>query len=79
MATMESLNVLRKLGRSVTENVDRRLSNFRLPVTLAVQRLKVRLYFATAFWLNVVNAELSPQRYWRGPRSQEVDEKGDAA
>ena len=22
-------------------------------------------------WLNVVNAELLPERYWRGPKSQE--------
>ena len=28
-------------------------------------------------WLNVFNAELSPKRYWRGPRSQEVGEEGD--
>ena len=25
----------------------------------------------------VFNAELSPKRYWRGPRSQEVGEEGD--
>ena len=24
------------------------------------------------FWLNLFNAELSPKRYWRGPRSQEM-------
>ena len=27
-------------------------------------------------WLNVFNAELSPKRYRRGPRSQEVGEEG---
>ena len=31
------------------------------------------------FWLNVFNAELSPKRYWRGPRSQEVGEEGDSS
>ena len=25
-------------------------------------------------WLNRFNAELSPKRYWWGPKSQEVDE-----
>ena len=25
-------------------------------------------------WLNFVNDELSPKRYWQGPRSQEVGE-----
>ena len=28
-------------------------------------------------WLKGFNAELSPKRYWRGPRSQEVGEEGD--
>ena len=28
-------------------------------------------------WLNGINAELSPERSWREPRSQEVGEKGD--
>ena len=28
-------------------------------------------------WLNLFNAELSPKRYWWGPRSQEVGEEGD--
>ena len=28
-------------------------------------------------WLNLFNAELSPKRYWREPRSQEVGEEGD--
>ena len=28
-------------------------------------------------WLNLFNAELSPKRYWRGPRSQELGEEGD--
>ena len=28
-------------------------------------------------WLNLFNAELSPKRFWRGPRSQEVGEEGD--
>ena len=28
-------------------------------------------------WLNVFNAELSPKRYWRGLRSQEVGKEGD--
>ena len=27
-------------------------------------------------WLTPVNAELSPKRYWRGPRSQEAGEEG---
>ena len=26
-------------------------------------------------WLNVFNAELSPKRYWRGPRSPEVGKR----
>ena len=30
-------------------------------------------------WLKWFNAELSPTRYWRGPRSQEVGEEGDYA
>ena len=28
-------------------------------------------------WLNVFNVELSPERSWRGPRSQEVGGEGD--
>ena len=28
-------------------------------------------------WLNSFNTELSPKRYWRGPRSREVGEEGD--
>ena len=28
-------------------------------------------------WLNWFNAELSPERYFRGPRSHEVEEEGD--
>ena len=28
-------------------------------------------------WLNLLNAELSPKRYWMGPTSQEVEEEGD--
>ena len=28
-------------------------------------------------WLNLSNPELSPKRFWRGPRSQEVGEEGD--
>ena len=28
-------------------------------------------------WLDLFSAELSPKRYWRGPRSQEVGEEGD--
>ena len=28
-------------------------------------------------WLNCFNAELFRKRYWRGPRSQEVEEEGD--
>ena len=28
-------------------------------------------------WLNRINAELSPKRYWWRPRSQEVGEEGD--
>ena len=28
------------------------------------------------FWLNMFNAELSPKRYWWGPKSQEVGEEG---
>ena len=27
-------------------------------------------------WLNWFNAEFSPKRFWRGPRSQEVGEEG---
>ena len=27
-------------------------------------------------WLHWFNAELSPKRYWRGPKSQEVGEEG---
>ena len=28
-------------------------------------------------WFKLLNAELSPKRYWRRPRSQEVGEEGD--
>ena len=28
-------------------------------------------------WLNLSDAGLSPTRYWRGPRSQEVGEEGE--
>ena len=28
-------------------------------------------------WLNAFNAELSPKRYWCGPRSQEEGQEGD--
>ena len=28
-------------------------------------------------WLNLLNPESSPKRFWRGPRSQEVGEEGD--
>ena len=28
-------------------------------------------------WLNLSNAQLSPKRYWQGPRSQEMGEEGE--
>ena len=31
----------------------------------------------SAVWLDLFNAELSPKRCWRGPRSQEVGEEWD--
>ena len=30
-----------------------------------------------ANWLDLLNAELSPKRYWQGPRTQEVGKEGD--
>ena len=31
----------------------------------------------TSTWLDVLNAELFPKRYWRGSKPQEVGEEGD--
>ena len=28
-------------------------------------------------WCNLFNAELSPKKFWRGPRSQETGKEGD--
>ena len=32
--------------------------------------------FGMVGWLNLLNAELSPKRYWWGQRSKEVGEEG---
>ena len=42
-------------------------------VTKSVDRL---LPIEWLVWLNLFNAEFSPKRYWRGPRSQELGEEG---
>ena len=45
-----------------------------LIIMMTKEEINASILGSIAGWLDLFNAELSPKRYWRGPKSQETGE-----